>query len=65
MAILFTSHDNLRTTIIQNLVKSNQNVTPNAGRQMHLSLKIKLNTHSQGSSLQVSLFINRATEQVS
>lgn len=53
------------TTNAKNLVKTNENITPDARRQMHLSLEIKLDTNGQGGGLQVALIVDGTTEEVS
>lgn len=46
------------------LIETNQNITPNAGRQVYFGLEVKLDTNRQRGGFQVALVIDRSPEQV-
>lgn len=50
--------------IVTSLIKTNEDVTSNTGREMDFSFQVKLDTNSQGGSLQVAVVVDRALEQV-
>lgn len=46
------------------LIKTNEDVTPDTGREMDLSLQIQLDTDGQCSTLQVAIVVDRALEKI-
>lgn len=46
------------------LIKTNKDVTPNTGREMDFSFQVELDTNSQSGTLQVTVVVDGALEQV-
>lgn len=50
--------------IVTSLIKTNEDVTPNTGREMNFSFQVELDTNSQSGTLQVAVVVDGALEQV-
>lgn len=46
------------------LIKTHEDVTPDAGREMDLSLQVELDTDGQRGSLEVAIVVDGALEEV-
>jgi len=49
---------------VTSLIKTHEDVTPNTGREMNLSLQVELDTDGQRGSLQVAVVVDGALEEV-
>lgn len=46
------------------LIKTNEDVTPDAGREVHLSLEVELDTDGQRRGLEVAVVVDGPLEEV-
>lgn len=50
--------------IVNSLIKTHEDVTPNTGREMNFSLQVELDTDGQCGSLQVAVVVDGTLEEV-